>query len=217
VRLDLKLKRGKRDSQSALLTFRRALIVKNVGVYSWFSIFLPYNPLTAFPCLVQKIKADLIHKAKVRKSYAKLKARELSVRPLRSSYPTKYLEAEEDRNDGKDVQAEPASLDLHPDRQAMLDSHPAETNTSRLQRDGADRQPRRGRRPKPSPFIGEVKIAEKRKEELEAKQKLREIREKDRQAMIKARRPDQFGKRRLGRQSKVLLDRVKRMVGADIP
>jgi hypothetical protein len=216
VRLVLKLKRGKKDSQSVLLTFRRALIVEKVGMHNRFSILLPCNPLTAFPCLVQRIKADLIHKAKVKKSYARLKARELSVRPFRSSYPTKYLEAKGDRNDGKDVQPEPASLDLHPDRQAMLDSHPAEINTLRPQRDGGEREPRRSRRPKPSPFIKEVKIAEKRKEELEAKRKLREIREKDRQAMIRARRPDQFGKRRLGRESKVLLDRVKRMVGADI-
>jgi len=187
-----KLKRRKKDSQSVLLILRRALIVEKV----------------------QKIKADLIHKAKVKKSYAKLKAQELSAGPVKPSYPAQSTKAERDGNEDKGVQPEPASLDLHPDRQAMLDSHPAELNASRQQGEGLDMEPRRKRRPKPSPFIKEVKMAEERNKELEAMRKLREIREKDRQAMIRARRPDQFGKRRLGRESKVLLNRVKRMVGA---
>ena len=133
---------------------------------------------------------------------------------MEPTYPAQSNQAERDGNSDNDVQPEPASLDLHPDRQAMLDSHPAEPDASGQQGRGRDMEPRRKRRPKPSPFIKEIKMAEEKKKELEAKRKLREIRDKDRQAMIKARRPDQFGKRRLGRESKVLLDRVKRMVGA---
>jgi hypothetical protein len=72
---------------------------------------------------------------------------------------------------------------------------------------------RRQRRPKPAPFQKEMEAAQKRKEEMERREKLREMKDKDRVAMTRAKKPDQFGKRRLGRESKVLLDRVKRITG----
>jgi hypothetical protein len=58
-----------------------------------------------------------------------------------------------------------------------------------------------------------MEIAEKRKQAAEARQREREAKQKDREAMARAKRPDQFGKRRLGRESNVLLSRVQRMVG----
>lgn len=109
-------------------------------------------------------------------------------------------------------------MELHPDRMAMLEAADRDTETGRdkegeQQRNRGDRQAgRRQRRPKPAPFNREMGEAQKRKDEMEARNKQREIKEKDREAMSRAKRPDQFGKRRLGRESKVLLDRVKRMV-----
>ncbi|PGH11530.1 hypothetical protein AJ80_07096 [Polytolypa hystricis UAMH7299] len=166
---------------------------------------------------VQKIKADLIHKAKVKKSYAKIKAQELaSTTPSKSSY---YEEKDGNDNSNGDEekeedQPEPASLELHPARQAMLEE--PQTAQPPPTRDGEDQGGRAGerpkRRPKPAPFAREMEIAAKRKAMVEERERQRESKEKDRHAMTRAKRPDQFGKRRLGRESKVLLERVKRMV-----
>lgn len=73
---------------------------------------------------------------------------------------------------------------------------------------------KRERRSKRFAFAKEVEIAQKRKEAAEKRQTEREFRQKDRDAMSRARRPDQFGKKRLGRESKVLLGRVQHLVGA---
>jgi len=72
---------------------------------------------------------------------------------------------------------------------------------------------RQGHNPKPLAFAKEMEIAEKRKQAAEARQREREAKQKDRELMLRAKRPDQFGKRRLGRESNVLLSRVQRMVG----
>ncbi|KAK2801957.1 hypothetical protein FQN50_007513 [Emmonsiellopsis sp. PD_5] len=164
---------------------------------------------------VQKIKTDLIHKAKVKKSYAKVKAEELANPTPKSNY-TAESTLEGYGDDERDAQPEPAGLELHPDRQAMLDA-PAEPPTAILSDRGAPRRDTRDRRnskrrPKPSPFNKEMEIAKRRQEEIEKREKIRDAKQRDREAMTRARRPDQFGKRRLGRESKVLLDRVKRMV-----
>ncbi|EGC47318.1 conserved hypothetical protein [Histoplasma capsulatum var. duboisii H88] len=158
---------------------------------------------------IQKIKSDLIHKAKVKKSYAKIKANELAKGSSKFSY-TKESTLE---NDDDATQTEPASLELHPDRQAMLDAPGVEQRlTSSTDCPPTGGLNRRKRRPKLSPFMKEVEIAKRRKEEIERKQRIREAKQRDREAMARARRPDQFGRRRLGRESTVLLDRVKRMV-----
>ncbi|OJD15863.1 hypothetical protein AJ78_03916 [Emergomyces pasteurianus Ep9510] len=158
---------------------------------------------------VQKIKGDLIHKAKVKKSYAKVKAEELAKATAKSSY-TQESTLE---NDGDATHPEPASLELHPDRQAMLDAPAAEQQPiPRTDRPPRDPLNRRKRRPKPSPFTKEMEIAKRRQEEIEKKNRIREAKQRDREAMARAKKPDQFGKRRLGRESMVLLDRVKRIV-----
>lgn len=98
----------------------------------------------------------------------------------------------------------------------MVDApeQPVEKQTERKNQGTRDRsqQQRQNGRAKPYPYAREESAARQRKEEMEARQRFRERKEKERQAMIKARRPDQFGRRRLGRESKVLLDRVKRIV-----
>ena len=109
-------------------------------------------------------------------------------------------------------QNEPAGLEPHPQRQALL----AEPSHERVPRpegeQNHDSLRRRERKHKRSAFSKELEIAEKRKQEAEVRREQREFRRKDREAMARARRPDQNGKRRLGRESKVLLSRVQRMV-----
>lgn len=154
----------------------------------------------------QKIKRDLIDKARVKKSYAKVKRQELET--MRSSYPEN---AEEENS------AEPASLELHPDRQAMLDAPPSKNiSVKSIPRSRAEEPESienvRARKPKPDPYARETAIAEKRKADLDARRIAMERRDEERRKMAKARKPDKDGNIKLGRQSKVLLDRVRRLV-----
>jgi hypothetical protein len=157
---------------------------------------------------VVKIKKDLIYKAKVKKSYAKIKAREPIEEP-------RALAA---------ILQEPApepSQVIHPERQAMLDApkEPTPPPQSESQQRPRERRPKR-----PKYFEKELAIAEQRKAEAEARraeferrererrQKIEE-RERFRKAMAKARTGGKNGQRKLGKESKVLLERVKKMVG----
>jgi hypothetical protein len=164
----------------------------------------------------------------VKKAYAKIKAAEEESTPARSSYYS-YADEPSARNDNDgaangSAQPAAASLELHPDRIAMLNTEePAETvnNNNTIRRRGMDRDGnnqteqhgRRKRRPKPSAFAKEIDIAEKRRQAAEARQKERESKAKEREVMVRAKRPDQFGNRRLGRESKALLSKVQRIVG----
>ncbi|BCS26074.1 uncharacterized protein APUU_50785A [Aspergillus puulaauensis] len=157
----------------------------------------------------EKIKADLIQKAKVKKEYAKVKAAELAAPQPKQFYLHREEEGNKDQ-DGKEQVPEAASLELHPDRQAMVDSgEPAPEHVEGRGGPGG----RKNRKPKPSAFAKEMEIAEKRRQAAEKRREQREFRAKDREAMVRAKRPDQHGKRRLGRESHVLLSRVQRMVG----
>ncbi|RMJ25720.1 hypothetical protein PHISP_03405 [Aspergillus sp. HF37] len=161
----------------------------------------------------QKIKADLIQKAKVKKAYAKIKAQEPPEAPSRSNDTAIENERGEKKEEDSKEQNEPAGLEPHPQRQALLTESSTERAPKPEPAQNTDGPRRRERRLKPSAFSKELEIAEKRKQEAEARHEQREFRRKDRDAMAKARRPDQHGKRRLGRESKVLLGRVQRMVG----
>lgn len=94
----------------------------------------------------------------------------------------------------------------------MLDTRDASPEQAERSEKGAGKGGRRDRK-KRSAYAKEMEIAEKRRQAAEKKREQREFRAKDREAMARARRPDQFGKRRLGRESQVLLGRVQRMVG----
>lgn len=158
----------------------------------------------------QKIKSDLIQKAKVKKAYAKIKAQELAAGPPKSVYAT----AEDAEGSKKENEsAEPASLELHPDRVAMLNEPPPQPAPKPERQPQGEDGKRRQRKPKKSAFSKEMEIAEQRRKAAEARRKEREDKQKEREAMARAKRPDQNGKRRLGRESKVLLSRVQRMVG----
>ena len=157
-----------------------------------------------------KIKKDLIHKAKVKKSYAKLKAREPEA-PIPS-----YITS----TPSPPSTAEP-SQELHPERQAMLDKprEPTPPLNSFKQCSPRERKSRR-----PGYFEKEQAYAEQKRAEAEVrrieferrdkerKQKIEE-RERFRKAMAKARSGGRNGQRKLGKESQVLLERVKRMVG----
>ncbi|RMD44175.1 hypothetical protein DV735_g994, partial [Chaetothyriales sp. CBS 134920] len=151
----------------------------------------------------QKIKNDLIQKAKVKKAYAKVKAQEeAEQQPLQSG------------NGGP----EPASLELHPDRQAMLDTAESAPQTQAQSADedvNGFASRKRDRKPHQSRYRKELEMAEKIKAEREAKQKARETRDKERRQMAKAKRPGKDGKIKLGRQSNVLLSRVQRLMGGE--
>ncbi|KXG49048.1 uncharacterized protein PGRI_029180 [Penicillium griseofulvum] len=162
----------------------------------------------------QKIKNDLIHKAKVKKAYAKIKAEELAIAPRKSVYDTAAAEeAEKSKDEGKTVE-DAKTPELHPDRIAMLNEpEPEPTPAPRAERRPRGDGKQRERRPKPSAFAKEMEFAEKRRKAEEARQKDREAKQKERDMLLRAKRPDQFGKRRLGRESNALLSRVQRMVG----
>ena len=112
--------------------------------------------------------------------------------------------------------AEPANLELHPSRQAMLDETTtlakAPRRRSSVDMDDLNNYQRGVRRPKPSSYSKEARMAAQRHLEAEARRKSREEKDKDRRAMLRARRPAKDGSYRLGRQSKVLLNKVKRII-----
>jgi len=198
-----------------------------------FSVGPAHLPDGTYRRKVQKIKKDLIHKAKVKKAYAKIKAQELASAPP----PTKpFLARDEEtptdngsRNEDSPLNHQrldppPATLEIHPDRQALLNEasptpEPTPTQPKRQKptdhrhnRDPARRPPPK-RRPKPSAFARDIEIAERHRQEREARRKEQELKAQEREAMTRAKRPDQFGQRRLGRESKVLLSRVQRLMG----
>ncbi|KAK6609832.1 hypothetical protein H4I95_02891 [Botrytis cinerea] len=155
------------------------------------------------------IKKDLIHKAKVKKSGRGSKNEE-----------------------GEDAVEGEESVELHPQRKAMLDEPEADTATKTVPRysnnseDAKDRKRERGERraAKPAYFAKELAFAEKqkaeqqaRREEFERKEREKkakiEERERFRRQMAKARSGGKNGQRKLGRESQVLLEKVKRVVG----
>ncbi|TVY65672.1 hypothetical protein LSUE1_G008040 [Lachnellula suecica] len=112
---------------------------------------------------VIKIKKDLIHKAKVKKSYAKLKARDPDL--LASTAPTTTSPP-----------PEAAAQELHPERQAMLDAPPSPPHSNPNPYPAS--QNRRSKRP--AYFEKEQAFAAHQKAEAEARRIERERREKER-------------------------------------
>ncbi|KAF0329169.1 hypothetical protein RB213_006472 [Colletotrichum asianum] len=223
---------------------------------------------------VEKKKAELIHKAKIKKQYAKIKERELAAQ---SSSKKQQQPAAKDSSDDEDEpmnepqtpeapqvdstspeleQSEekptpsgPDPSEVHPTRSDLIanDGELPNPNTIAVKRKhgkgededdhdadgkdgeddaGVDRyEPRKPRRPrKPGYYEKQLEHAEKRKAEAEARraeiQRRREERERKvadrerfRRAMAKARKGSENGQRKLGRESSLLLEKVKRMVG----
>ncbi|KAI6244896.1 hypothetical protein HI914_07060 [Erysiphe necator] len=153
---------------------------------------------------VVKIKKELIRKAKIKKSYAKIKASE-SISLATTNTLTSSL---------KNL----PSQELHPERQAMLNTPDEEITSTNKQEQFPQR---RHRSKRPSYFEKEQAFAEKKKAEKEAQreefkrrakeraEKL-EDRKRFRKAMAKARIPGKNGQRKLGRESVVLLEKIKK-------
>lgn len=177
---------------------------------------------------VKKIKESLIERALIQKEYARLKRQGKLPEIQDESIPTPasaHLDQDQDQNNSSDEPAAPAQAEPpsapHPDRQAQMNApspspEPVEKPTPR------ERQPRQ-RKPKHQPFAKEHAQAQARKEEAERRRQVREQaereramkreeRERFRKAMAKARTTGPNGQRKLGRESNVLLDKVKRMV-----
>ena len=115
------------------------------------------------------------------------------------------------------------TTERHPDRIALIE----QTDRSPTPEPQRLVEPKfrecKQRRPKPVPFAREHEEAQQRKQEAEERRIAREEAEKQRQqkleererfrrAMAKARTGGKNGQRKLGRESKVLLERVKRIV-----
>lgn len=162
---------------------------------------------------VIKIKRDLIQKAKIKKSYAKLKAQ--------TDLPPAIFPREPEPAGP----VQPVSQELHPERQAMLDAPEDLPQDPNPNREAFERRPRQGRAKKPGYFEKELEFAQRKKAEAEArraeyeknqrekKAKIEE-RERFRRTMAKARTGGKNGQRKLGKESQVLLEKVKRMVGS---
>lgn len=176
-------------------------------------------PPMILTCVVQKIKKDLIHKAKLKKEYAKIKAREEPTASRKSVYEREAEKEDKEEDEAPTMPVQEPTLEPHPDRLRLLERTSPDPEPT-----ASEPYPiRRQRRPRPQPYKNETELARKRKEDAEARQNAREEAEKERQkrlaererfrkTMAKARGgPD--GKRKLGRESTVLLEKVKRMVG----
>ncbi|KAF2010325.1 hypothetical protein BU24DRAFT_436494 [Aaosphaeria arxii CBS 175.79] len=166
---------------------------------------------------LQKIKKDIIEKAKLKKEYAKLKAREQPDTQQKTVY-----EREDEREKVHDDDQAPESapeptLELHPDRVKLLDEKSPSPGPDTNLGD------RRRKRARPQTYKRETELAQKRKEEADARQRAREAAEKERTKKIAERerfhktmakaRAGGPGKRKLGKESTVLLEKVKRLVG----
>lgn len=164
---------------------------------------------------MKKIKENVIYKAKLKKQYAKLKAREDDTEdaPRKSVYER---EAEANVDDGHAAKPVPQpTLEPHPDRVKMLEEPENEVPVSSFDR--------RQRRQRTDPFQKEAEVARRKNEQAAARQKAREDadkertkkiaeRERFRKAMAKA-RGGPNGQRKLGRESQVLLEKAQRLMG----
>lgn len=162
---------------------------------------------------MQKIKKTLIHKAKLKKQYAKLQAQE----DIPTQNPAYYRDDEE-QHPAEDA-PEP-TLEPHPDRVKMLEEPEPEAEPEADHASG----PRPRRRLRPQPFEKEAELGRRKMEKAEAQriaheeaQKERALkiaeRERFRKAMAKARHGGPNGQRKLGRESTVLLEKARRLVG----
>ncbi|KAI9171018.1 hypothetical protein HJFPF1_00497 [Paramyrothecium foliicola] len=169
---------------------------------------------------VTKIKKELIHKAKVKKAYAKIKAREEQTHE-NASQPEPSGEHAVDEKPGSEETEE----QLHPTRKLMLkdeDVAQASATGARNEEPQSDGHRRRTRRP--GYYDKQLKKAEEQRSEVEAKrrefqrrqeERERKMAERERYKKAMAKTRDKNGKKKLGREGNLLLDKVKRIVAQD--
>lgn len=173
----------------------------------------------------------MIHNAKLKKQYAKIKQQELkAAEPKPHPSHGNDENAEHDGEDGaRSAQGDETKGDIavegeqiHPARQLMLkDESMAQAGAEPERTTGpSDGQRRRTRRP--GYYDKQLKKAAERREEAEKRRKEWERRMEERaqkqaererfkKAMAKTR--DKDGKKKLGRESSLLLEKVKKLVG----
>lgn len=167
----------------------------------------------------QAIKQALIDRARIKKDFAKLK-RNAGV----SDEPETLPQPASHALDAAEEEEEPTTAP-HPDRQTLIEKEEEAPEAEAERKADFEPRQRKQRKPKVVPFKKEYNEAQQRKAEAEERRKAREdaMRERDekiaerdrfRKAMAKARTGGPNGQRKLGRESQVLLDRVKRMVGS---
>lgn len=186
----------------------------------------------------QKIKNDLISKAKVKKAYARI--RSIDAEPVQANAKYDPYEEREDptrqptdisEDTGSAVQ-HAATQEMHPDRLARLDEpdveqvpepavrarkrrkQPEQTGANtEIQAESGTRKERSVQDvTRPARYQEDFAQAEHNKLQHEERKRIREQRDKERRAMTKARKPGRDGRPKLGRQSDVLLSRVQRLV-----
>lgn len=180
-----------------------------------------------------KIKRDLIHKAKVRKEYAKVRTREQEA-GMFDVHPsiTAAANTSNDNNDGPTNDIKPPSPQANTMHQSRLDAlnQPETSQAQKEDNNSTDGKERRGRqqrerKPKTSRYIRETEEGRKVREAREAHVRMVE----EKKAAVIKREEDRrkrnnlmgFGKSartktgqaKLGRQSKGLLEKVMRIVG----
>jgi len=200
-------------------------IFKNMGEKRKHSSAFQVGPAN-LPDGTRKRKADrikeaLIQRAKIRQDFEKVKKRKLQEegdeeQVTRRDVYEETEEAEEGAT-GEAVAAAP-----HPDRQALMDG-PAPAQEDDEQTGRFQRRDRRLRKPRENPYAKQMSWAQKQKEDADRRREEREEAERQRQQKLKdrekmqrmikkAKRPTIDGKRKLGRESGFLLEKVKRML-----
>ncbi|KAG5988817.1 hypothetical protein E4U54_004530 [Claviceps lovelessii] len=181
---------------------------------------------------VTKIKKDLIHKAKVKKEYAKIKSRE-QAKPS-STEESVSNDAQAHAQDGDLDQGPPqeehhvedeAAAEkekIHPTRELMLkDEDKAQAGASASTTDAIARDGSRRRTRRPGYYDKQLAKAEERRKEAEERQmewqrrreeRERKIAERQKFKRAMAKTVGRDGKKKLGRESNILLERVKRMM-----
>ncbi|SPJ70766.1 uncharacterized protein FTOL_00494 [Fusarium torulosum] len=167
---------------------------------------------------VTKVKKELIHKAKVKKAYAKIKAREQENAPTpKTSQPVQdEAPAGSDAGEKKQPVEEPEVM--HPTRHLMLadEAKAQENSVGERNSDGNRRRTRR-----PDYYEKQLgKAAQLRQEEEQRRQEFQRRREEREQKMAErdrykramAKTRDRDGNKKLGRESSLLLDKVKKMI-----
>ncbi|PWW76408.1 hypothetical protein C7212DRAFT_317758 [Tuber magnatum] len=179
---------------------------------------------------VDKIKKSLIHKAKIKKSFAKtisgdtpdtdphaIRAKMLLEEAAAERERAKYAELK----DGENGDATTATTEMHPERRAALDQPEAARAEEDPKNVGKGAWKKREKRKKTSAFLKEereaAKLREKQEEEerqIEARKVAMEKSKKERalrRKVMSARTAK--GQQKLGRQSVLLLEKVKAQAG----
>ncbi|KHO02141.1 uncharacterized protein MAM_01142 [Metarhizium album ARSEF 1941] len=162
---------------------------------------------------VTKIKKNLIQKAKVKKEYAKVKAREHG------------NDDDDDEDDANPPVEPPKSQDgggekIHPTRELMLkDEERAQAGAGASADPASDGVRRRTRRP--GYYDKQLKKAEACRKESEERalemqrrreERQRKLAERERFKKAMAKTVGRNGEKKLGRESTILLDKVKKMM-----